>query len=378
MSGRLAGKRIGLLTASASRLGGGVLESIINQAAMIRVLGGEPIVFALEDRHSRDDRPRFGETEVRLASVHGPAQIGYAPALGAMLRQAELDCLHLQGIWMYPSAAGAAWARFTGKPYIISPRGMLDPWILARGRWKKALAKMGYERRSWSAASALHALTEREATDIASATGRQDTLTIPNAAPPDVALPASERGQGYIYIGRIHPKKNLTALIVAWTMLDVAARLPATARLTIAGWGEPDHVAQLKAQLATAPASIEFVGPVFGTEKQRILADARFLILPTLSEGLPNAVLEAWAAGTPTLMSKECNLAEGFAARAAIDCGMAVPAIAGAIDLAARLSGEEWLVMARAASHLAAGPFAPSAIAAKWGDAYEALMRAKH
>jgi poly(glycerol-phosphate) alpha-glucosyltransferase len=41
---------------------------------------------------------------------------------------------------MYPSRAGLQWARRTGKPYLISPHGMLDPWITGRGRAKKALA----------------------------------------------------------------------------------------------------------------------------------------------------------------------------------------------------------------------------------------------
>lgn len=50
MSGALAGIGIGLLTASASRLGGGVFEAVVAQADLIRGLGGEALVFALEDR----------------------------------------------------------------------------------------------------------------------------------------------------------------------------------------------------------------------------------------------------------------------------------------------------------------------------------------
>ena len=45
-------------------------------------------------------------------------------------------------------------------------------------------------------------------------------------------------------------------------------------------------------------------------------ADA--FILPSRSEGLPMAVLEAWSHGLPVLMTKECNLPEGFSAAAAL------------------------------------------------------------
>lgn len=372
--GILDGRRIGLLTASASRLGGGVFESVVKQARWIGELGGEPIVFALEDRHSADDRARFGEVPVKLAKVAGPAQIGFAPALPRQLLEVELDCLHLQGIWMYPSRAGAWWAQRTGRPYLISPRGMLDPWIVARGRLKKALARRGYERTSWAMARCLHALTGREAQDIARESGRSDSLVIPNAGPDIGPLPTAARRQEYLYLGRIHPKKNVMALIHAWTALVSAQRLPATARLTIAGWGEPDHVEPVQQAVADGPPSIHFTGPVFGIEKQRLLDSARFLILPTFSEGLPNAVLEAWAAGTPVLMSDACNLPEGFATGAARDCGTDVVSIAAALASAAALDDAAWLTMARAAHALAAGPFSASTIAARWGEAYAALM----
>lgn len=56
---RLRGKRIGLLTASASRLGGGVFEAVAAQADLLRSLGALPVVIALKDQHSTVDAPRF-------------------------------------------------------------------------------------------------------------------------------------------------------------------------------------------------------------------------------------------------------------------------------------------------------------------------------
>ena len=132
MSLPLEDRKIGLLTASASRAGGGVFEAVVAQAELIRALGGTACVFALEDPDSLRDRARFGSSEVIYAQVVGPRQIGFAPSLLASLIAANLDYLHLHGIWMYPSRAGQLWARQTGRPYFISPHGMLDPWITAR------------------------------------------------------------------------------------------------------------------------------------------------------------------------------------------------------------------------------------------------------
>ncbi len=366
----LAGLRIGLLTASASRLGGGVFEAVVAHAALIRSRGGEAPVFALSDPHSAEDAARFGSGSISHVAIVGPGMIGFAPALIRQLVAARLDCLHLHGIWMYPSRAGSVWAARTGRPYVISPHGMLAPWITARGRAKKAVARLVYERTSWRRARLLHALTPSEAEDIAREAGRRDACIIPNAAPPLGPFPAGEPAAHFVYIGRIHPKKNLAALIAAWCRSGVEA---AGARLTIAGWGEDADVTELRRLVAEAGSSVEFVGPVYGPEKARLLAAARFVVLPSLSEGLPMAILEAWAAGVPTLMSRECNLGDGFAAGAAIDCGLDADAIAAALARALALGKGEWHVMTEAARRLAAGAYSAGTVAESWARCYRTI-----
>ena len=374
--GLLAGKRIGLLTASASRLGGGVFEAVAVQAETIRSLGGEAVIFALTDSHAADDRHRLAPSEVRLADVVGPKQIGFAPGLVSKLLAADLDCLHLHGIWMYPSRAATVWAKRTGRHYLISPHGMLDPWITARGRWKKVLARAGYERASWRAATAFHALTGNEAADIVRESGRADSIVIPNAGPPVTVRAEGLPPPIVLSIGRIHSKKNLGALVDAWAMMVAGGSLPEGARLIIAGWGDPGDLAALEVRVATLP-EVTFLGPVFGAAKADLLERARFTVLPSLSEGLPMAVLESWAAGVPTLMSRASHLPLGFAAGAAFDCGTEPDAIAETLGAALALGSQRWEEMSEAALGLARGPFAASTIAARWGESYAALMETR-
>ena len=366
----LTGKRIGLLTASASRLGGGVFEAVAAQARLLHDLGAQPMIFALDDVHSQADAARFGDAPVQTFAVRGPPQIGYAPELAPALLAARLDLLHLHGIWMYPSQAGSRWAAQTGGGYIISPHGMLDPWITARGRWKKSLARAGYERRSWGRASFLHALTGAEAQDIARESGRSDSVVIANAGPDVGPVPTVLRAPHLVYIGRIHPKKNLVALIAAWGM----AHRPEDARLTLAGWGEERDEAVVQEAVAAAGPSVQFVGPQYGAAKQALLEQARFTVLPSHSEGLPMSVLDSWAAGVPTVMTRNCNLPEGFAAGAATECGDTPAAIVPVLEQALAMTGPEWHRMAKAAHDLAAGPFSSPVIAARWGQAYRDAM----
>ncbi len=372
MTPPLAGLRIGLLTSSASRLGAGVAEAVISQAALIRSLGGEAAVFALEDRHSEEDRARYAPSHLATRKVLGPAQIGYAPGLVEALLETELDCLHQHGIWMYPTRAAAVWARRAGRPCVISPHGMLDPWITARGKWKKALARAGYERDAWRRAYAFHALTRREAEDIRRESGRSDCLVIPNPAPAGLAPPPASRPQNFVYLGRIHPKKNLLALVEAWRLAAPAAG----ARLIIAGWGENGDVGDLRRALASAPASVEFAGPVYGAEKRKLLESARFMVLASHSEGLPLAILEAWAAAVPAIMTGECNLPEGFAGGAALECGYDAATIAPVLAQALAMDDAKWRAMAGAALQLAVTTFSPAAVAAQWAEAYRSAIAA--
>ncbi|REF89047.1 poly(glycerol-phosphate) alpha-glucosyltransferase [Methylovirgula ligni] len=370
--------RLGLLTARASRLGGGVFEAVVAQAQALKAHGGiTPIVFGAADEFTAEDKKRLGTVELVSVPSRGPAAFDYAPGLLPLIRAADLDILHLHGIWQYVSLCGAGWAEATKRPYLISPHGMLDPWITARGRWKKALARVGYERRSWRDASLFHALTEAEARDIARETGTEKSriAVVPNYVAADTAPPAP-RAPLVLYIGRIHPKKNLEALVEAWSAAQASE---AGYRLAIAGWGEPAHVAALQARFAAlADPGIAFLGPVYGEQKQKLLREARFMVLPSLSEGLPMAVLEAWAAATPSLMSAACNLPEGFAQGAALETGVDSASIAATLRRAFALPAADWQAMSAVAHALAQSRFSPQAIAAQWAALYHRLAAGEY
>ena len=87
------------------------------------------------------------------------------------------------------------------------------------------------------------------------------------------------------------------------------------------------------------------------------------------------AVLEAWAHGTPTIMSAACHLPEGFATGAALRCDTQASALATTLRTALHLPHSEWQAMATAARDLAAGPFSPAAIGRRWAEIYAGLLR---
>ncbi|MCP3736173.1 glycosyltransferase [Sphingomonas sp. RP10(2022)] len=352
-----------------------MFEAIVAQAQMLADADAEPIVFALHDEYCDADRHRFGTISVHTGHVVGPRQVGWSPDLGRMLAAADLDLLHLHGVWTATSHLGAAWARRTDKPYVISPHGMLDPWITGRGRTKKWIARRLYERRSWARATMFHALTDAEAADIARETGRDAVTVIPNPVDFDAApAPAASGPQPIVYLGRIHSKKNIDSLIDGWRLL-VDRRGMATPPLTIAGWGDDHDVAALGARIAAVgDARLSFVGPVYGADKQRLIAGAVALALPSHSEGLPMVILESWAAGVPTAMSTHCHLSEGFGAGAAVDSGTEPGTIAAALSTLIDEDATARAARSAAARRLVAERFVVPVIRTAWFSAYRRLI----
>jgi len=251
------------------------------------------------------------------------------PRLAGALRSEGLELLHTHGLWMYASIASMRWSGGR-KPYIISPHGMLDSWALRNSAWKKKLAGWAYENRHLRGAACLHALNDAEARSIRDYGLRNPICIIPNGVElPDEFGRGSGRPKVCLFLGRLHPKKGLAELIRAW------AAVPHDGwTLAIAGWGEAGYVAQLETLAASlgVSGSVSFLGPRFGKEKHELLDTASAFVLPSFSEGLPMAVLEAWSYGLPVAMTPECNIPEGFEAGAAVRIEPTVDSVAAGLE----------------------------------------------
>lgn len=313
--------RLSFLTASISRAAGGVFDALRNLAIAIKTENRYSLsVVALRDPETDRDQSLWGDVDTTALRVHGPRAFGYALGLVRALELSDPDILHVHGLWMYPSVAAIHWSR-GGKPYVLSPHGMLDPWALNNSRLKKRISAVLYENRHLHRAACLHALNRAEAEAIRAYGLRNPVCVIPNG----VELPASMEPKGpqpirtLLYLGRLHPKKGLPKLIEAWSLVHKEADKSGW-RLAIAGWDQNGHQADLQALTAKlqVDSSIRFVGSQFGKAKIASFNSASAFILPSVSEGLPMTVLEAWSWRLPVLMTPKCNLPGGAAAGAAI------------------------------------------------------------
>jgi poly(glycerol-phosphate) alpha-glucosyltransferase len=319
---------VGVITASVSRLAGGLFHSVRRSA----IAGSQPAtrisVYGLNDAHTHEDLAAWQPLVPRTFEARLARPLGYAPEVGATLLAADHDLVHQHGLWQYLSVQASAWRRRTGRPVVISPRGMLDPWALRNSGWKKRIARLAFEDRNLKGAACLHALNAAEAAAIRALGLANPIAVIPNGVDlPDVHRRPARPGfyardrHTLLFLGRMHPKKGLKELIEAWARLKgEAPKLAQDWQLVVAGWDDGGHRAgleQLVARLGLA-ADVAFPGPLHGEAKAGALAHADAFILPSYSEGLPVAVLDAWAYAVPVFMTAACNLPEGFHRNAAV------------------------------------------------------------
>jgi poly(glycerol-phosphate) alpha-glucosyltransferase len=343
--------KVCLLTTHLSRRAGGLSASVPQLGRALAGRGLDVEIFGVADEWSKMDCAGGVGAPLSLHDVVGSAAFGYAPRLSRSLDRRRSSLLHANGLWMYPSLASLRWSRRAGRPYLISPRGMLDPWAISQAVWKKRLVGWWFENAHLAGAACLHALTEAEARAIRAYGLSNPVCIVPNGVdlPADASLarPGWLEASGgnrriLLFLGRLHPKKGVASLLSAWR----DARGEPGARdwlLVVAGWDQGGHEQQLRrlAQEHGIARSVRFVGPQFDDDKAASLACADAFVLPSLSEGLPVAVLEAWSYGLPVLMTEACNLPEGFAAGAALSIGTDPAAVAAGLRRLFALSDAE-------------------------------------
>jgi len=374
--------RAGLLTAHLTRSGGGVYTCVGHLAKALLAQPGIAVEVIGPVKASKD-LSEWAPIQPRTASLFGPGFFSYAPALAGILKDADLDVLHLHGLWMHTSAASLAYTRRNHRPHMVSPHGMLDPWALRNSGWKKRLASVLYEDANLKTAACLHALNRAEATAIRECGYSAPVCVIPNGVelptvgPEPPALPwwakSAPETKTLLYLGRLHPKKGLPNVLTAWSRLKPADR--DGWRLLIAGWDELGHQGALRriSGLLNIDTSVTFPGPLFGKDKKAAFYHSHAFILPSVSEGLPVVVLEAWSHGKPVLMTAACNLPEGFEAGAAMPIEPSAESIHESIEALIAMDDAGREQMGANGKALVTEKFSWPVVAAEMADVYRWL-----
>ena len=122
---------------------------------------------------------------------------------------------------------------------------------------------------------------------------------------------------------------------------------------------------------------MNYHGAKTGNQKKFFLENANFLILPSLSEGLPMTVLEALSQGMPVIVSPNCNIPEIDLYKAGYIVNLTKKNLFECFDMISNLSQMQYREMSKNAFKLCSDYFRSESLAQRYGKYYENISLKK-
>jgi len=219
----------------------------------------------------------------------------------AIMKSAQPQrCLVFFGI---PGGPVGLWLKlWHGLPYVLSLRGGDVPRMMpgALGFYHRLTAPLS--RLIWRSASQVCANGARLRELAISFEPSLAIESIPNGVDLGLEQAGSSAAQGLqlIFVGRLSPEKGLEHLFEAISLLQ-GAHPEVDIRLTLAGDGPSRSNLEALAHQLKLQERITFKGWMAKGDLAQIYRPGTVCVHPSLDDGLPNAALEAMAAGIPLI-----------------------------------------------------------------------------
>ena len=256
-----------------------------------------------------------GEGPVRVLSVVGRdlsrmlgAQMLISPDLGRRAR-AELahfrpDLVHVNGLHFQSSLIGTRLAKRFDIPLVVtahlgSVAAMPGPIRLVASLYDRLVAGRVARGADW-----VVAVSGAVADHVSSLGVRPDQITVAHNGVDHkrffaVPRPSQQRWLKATIVGRLIANKGTLLTLDAVAMVRATNR---DVRLTVVGEGPLEKAAKKRATAADLEGAVDFVGRVSNVEEW--LRGSDVSLRPSYTEGLPLAVLESLACGTPVICSE--------------------------------------------------------------------------
>ena len=287
---------------------GGPSKSVLGLAGAL-ARGGDEVELLSTDPGAGWHRME-GRLEIRTFHRDWPGSVCGSAGLRSYLRTAAADVVHHHSIWLRTLHYAHQAARRLGAAFVVSPRGMMNPWAWRHHSRKKAIARALIHPGAFEAADGWHATSEDEAASLRALGFRQPVCVAPNGVSAPSAgesaaaaehwrkiVPTSAERPVALFYSRFHQKKRLLELIDIW--LELA---PADWLLVLVGIPEDYSPRMIEDYVLTSgqPGRIRAYD---GAGHPPPYGIASLFLLPSHSESFGLSIAEALAHGVPALVT---------------------------------------------------------------------------
>lgn len=220
-----------------------------------------------------------------------------------LLDSVRPDIVHVNCCWTPDCAMIQRLAQKRGYKVVLTPHGMLEPWIIKRHYWtRKVPALWLYQKAAVQRADCVQATAESERNNLLKL-GYNSNIKVVRLGidAESIEMKRSwKKSRQILFLSRVHVKKGINFLVEA---ADVLRNELQGYKILVAGEGEADYVEAMKRMICDRGLQdiVKLIGGVYGDEKWRLFQTSDFFVLPTHSENFGLAIAESLASGTPVI-----------------------------------------------------------------------------
>lgn len=217
------------------------------------------------------------------------------------------DLIHANVIWYYFSHQARKAAEKAGKPFVLSPHGMLYPNALSgKSSWKKKMVMPLFQNSDLKRATLLHATCKQEMVHLRNLGYKAPIAVVPNCLniDADYLQKSGERRKENArrrlgFVGRIARIKNIDKILAAWDKLGTKTH---EAELVVIGGGDDEYMHELQQFAAQKKLSnVSFTGFLTGEALKKEVHNLDVQLLVSDSENFGMVVPEALINRVPVI-----------------------------------------------------------------------------
>lgn len=283
---------------------GGIESYMLNLSAQLIRLGHKPIVYCESDRNAIEwiDGIKVIYMKGFKSNLICKPWVGLKATIRTLLKEKDVDIIHYNAwppsIWSFlprifsikslMQSHGLEWMHSKYSPRQQRIIKFME-WVTAHANQHLIMCSKGQADYYWEK-------YHRKATTIPTAVHIPCNYTLPSIILDKHSL---EPHKYFLFLGRLSKEKNVDYLIKAFHHAQKQDY-----KLVIAGTNtiEPKYVDYLY-KIAKDSPTIVFTGPVYDNDKDTLLRNAYTFCLPSTTEGLSIALLEAMSYRLPIIAS---------------------------------------------------------------------------